>query len=154
MNHVKTYHTKQQAAILNYMAESAHNYVTVSQIATHLKEEGHSVGLTTIYRQLDKLEKEGIVHKIVLDGNSGACYQYTGDDTDSMLLKCEDCGGIIPMDCSHMQELYQHVLQEHQFRVNPHRTMFYGVCDACLLQEKKAGKQEKNKKTQAERNKR
>lgn len=140
MNYGKTYHTKQQAAILKYMSESTGQYVTVSQIATHLKEEGQSVGLTTIYRQLDKLEKDGIVHKIVLDGNSGACYQYTGEDEEQMLLKCEDCGGMIPMDCSHIAELYQHVLQEHQFRVNPHRTMFYGVCDNCLTQEKQKKK--------------
>ena len=142
MNDGKTYHTKQQAAILKYMSESTGKYVTVSQIAAHLKEEGQSIGLTTIYRQLDKLEKEGIVHKIVLDGNSGACYQYTGEDEEQMLLKCEDCGGMIPMDCSHITELYQHVLQEHQFKVNPHRTMFYGVCDNCLTQEKQKGKKD------------
>lgn len=137
LNHAKTYHTRQQKAILNFMSDSADQYVTVSQIAAHLKEEGQPVGLTTIYRQLDKLEKDGIVHKIVLDGNSGACYQYAGKDAGQLLLKCEDCGGIIPMACSHMVELYEHVLLEHQFRVNPHRTMFYGVCDACLAQEKK-----------------
>ena len=38
MNYGKTYHTKQQAAILKYMSESAGQYVTVSQIAARLKE--------------------------------------------------------------------------------------------------------------------
>lgn len=133
MNHAKTYHTKQQAAILKFISESQAGYVSVSQIAAHLKEQGVAVGLTTIYRQLDRFEKEGIVHKVVLDGNSGAYYQYAQQEEQShLLLKCEDCGGITPMDCSHMGELYQHVLEEHQFRVNPYRTMFYGICDACL----------------------
>ena len=142
MNHAKTYHTGQQKVILDFMADCAGKYVTVSQIARHLKEQGQSVGLTTIYRQLDKLEKDGIVHKIVLDGNSGACYQYAGEDVGQLLLKCEDCGGMIPMDCSHMAQLYQHVLKEHQFQVNPHRTMFYGVCDSCLNQHGKKNKQD------------
>ncbi len=133
MNHAKSYHTKQQKIILDYMAGSS-GYVTASQILSHLKAEGQKVGLTTIYRHLEKFEKDGIVYKIVLDGNSGACYQYAENVKGRLLLKCEDCGGMIPMDCSHMDDLYEHVLREHQFKVNPHRTMFYGVCDDCLAQ--------------------
>lgn len=132
MKQAKTYHTRQQKAILNFMAGNEGEYVTVSQIAAHLRQVGEPVGLTTVYRQLDKLEKDGIVHKIVLDGNSGAFYQYAGKEAGRLLLKCEDCGGITPMDCSHMEGLYEHVMQEHRFQVNPYRTMFYGVCDACL----------------------
>ena len=112
-------------------------YVTVSQIAAHVKEQGQSVGLTTIYRHLDKFEQEGLVHKIVLDGNSGAHYQYTGEDEGSFLLKCENCGNMIPMACSHMEELYDHVLEEHSFQVNPHRTMFYGMCNECMERKNK-----------------
>ncbi len=132
MNDGKKYHTRQQDAILHFMENSPEKYVTVSQIATYLKEDGQSVGLTTIYRHLDKFEKEGIVHKIVLDGNSGACYQFQEqEDNSQMLLKCEECGGITPMDCSHMVELYHHVEEDHQFHINPHRTIFYGVCNRC-----------------------
>ena len=36
-----------------------------------------------------------------------------------------------------MKELYSHVLEEHHFNVNPHRTMFYGVCEKCLDKEEK-----------------
>lgn len=37
-----------------------------------------------------------------------------------------------------MEELYEHVLEEHQFQVNPHRTMFYGLCESCIRKGKKA----------------
>lgn len=86
---------------------------------------------------MDKFEQEGLVHKIVLDGNSGAHYQYTGEDEGSFLLKCEKCGNMIPMACSHMEELYDHVLEEHSFQVNPHRTMFYGMCNECMERKNK-----------------
>lgn len=140
MNHAKQYHTKQQKVILEFMEKKEHDYVTASQIAEYLKKTGESVGLTTIYRQLDRFCKEGIVQKLVLDGNSGACYQYIGDhaeEENQFLLKCEDCGDILNMDCGHMKELYSHVLEEHHFNVNPHRTMFYGVCEKCLDKEEK-----------------
>lgn len=131
-----SYHTKQQQAILSYMKNNKKGYVTVSQIAKHLKEQGTPVGTTTIYRHLEKFQKEGVIQKIVLDGNSGACYQYihgkSPDNNCQFLLKCENCGKITNMGCSHMQDLYSHVLEEHNFNVNPHRTMFYGTCSQCL----------------------
>lgn len=138
MNRAKTYHTRQQKAILQFMESMDQTYITAGQIAEYLKEQGESVGLTTIYRHLDRFLKEGIVQKIVLDGNSGACYQYIkrkDDEVNQFLLKCEDCGGIMNMDCGHMKELYSHVLEEHHFNVNPHRTMFYGICEKCLTKE-------------------
>ena len=130
MNHAKTYHTRQQKVILQFI-EGRKEYVTVSQIDEYLKKQGEPVGLTTIYRHLERLRKEGVVQKIVLDGNSGACYQYVGneaDDESRFLLKCEDCGNILNMDCHHMKALYSHVLEEHHFNVDPHRTMFYVIC--------------------------
>lgn len=145
MNHAKTYHTKQQKVILEFMENTQEKYITISQIAEYLKQQGESVGLTTIYRHMDRFLREGIVQKIVLDGNSGACYQYIAgkeEETNQFLLKCEDCGHIMNMDCGHMQELYSHVLEEHHFNVNPHRTMFYGVCEKCLNKESKDGKKE------------
>ena len=132
MSRATKYHTKQQKVILDCLVQSGEGYLTAGQIAAYLKKRGETVGLTTIYRQLERFEKDGVVHKILLDGKSGAYYQYAGEEEDQLLLKCEDCGGIIPMECSHMMELYQHVLQSHRFQVNPHRTMFYGTCDNCL----------------------
>ncbi len=134
MNRAKTYHTRQQKIILQFMEQMDYGYITAGQIAEFLKEQGEAVGLTTVYRHLERFQKEGIVQKIVLDGNSGACYQYIGGQSgeeNQFLLKCEDCGNIQNMDCARMKELYSHVLEEHHFNVNPHRTMFYGVCEKC-----------------------
>ena len=35
------------------------------------------------------------------------------------------------MDCSHLGELYDHLLEGHGFAINPRRTMFYGLCQKC-----------------------
>ena len=84
---------------------------------------------------LERLEKQGLVHKLVTD--EGACWQYCDCHAhrDCILLKCEVCGAIQHMDCGHLGELYQHVLQRHHFRINPRRTLFYGLCDRCSGEE-------------------
>ena len=90
--------------------------------------------MTTVYRQLERLAQQGLVHKAVTD--QGAYYQYCGHDEGScFLLKCEKCGCIRHLDCSHLGELYQHLEREHHFRIDPRRTLFYGLCESCGREE-------------------
>ena len=126
-----TYMTRQQQAVLDCIAACPGGCATAMVLADRLRSGGQSVGLTTVYRQLERLEKQGLVHKLVTD--EGACWQYCDCHAhrDCILLKCEVCGAIQHMDCGHLGELYQHVLQRHHFRINPRRTLFYGLCDRC-----------------------
>ena len=105
-------------------------------LAQKLRQDGQSVGLSTVYRQLEKLVAQGKVHKLLTE--EGACYQYCDKarHTDCFLLQCEGCGAIFHMDCSHLGELYDHLLEGHGFAINPRRTMFYGLCEKCREAEK------------------
>ena len=102
-----------------------------AELTEELHREGQSIGLTTVYRQLEKLSRQGLVHKLVTD--EGACYQYCShaDKNACFLLKCEGCGAIFHMDCGHLSQLYDHLLTEHGFAINPRRTLFYGLCAKC-----------------------
>ena len=117
-----TYMTRQQQAVLDCIAACPGGCATAMALADRLRSGGQSVGLTTVYRQLERLEKQGLVHKLVTD--EGACWQY-----------CDCHAHIQHMDCGHLGELYQHVLQRHHFRINPRRTLFYGLCDRCSGEE-------------------
>ena len=93
------------------------------------------MGLATIYRQLDKLEAEGSVHKITTE--DGALYQYCphAGGHRCFLLRCEDCGRIVHLDCSHLEALYQHLEAEHHFLVDARRTVLTGRCQSCTEKE-------------------
>ncbi len=70
------YKTKQQIAIIDCLKDHGKNYVTVVDIEKYLKEKNCSVGITTIYRHLDRLEQDGVVARINVEKQQGACYQY------------------------------------------------------------------------------
>ena len=40
------------------------------------------------------------------------------------------------MECHHLEEIYRHIGDDHNFRINPKKTVFYGKCGKC----QKAGK--------------
>lgn len=126
-----TYTTKQQKAVLSCLAAFGTRAVSANEIARTLSESGESVGLATLYRQLEKLERSGNIHKISTD--EGAYYQYcpSHEGRECFLIKCERCGHITHVDCERLSPLYGHLEAEHHFAINPRKTMFYGLCAAC-----------------------
>ena len=127
------YKTKQQVAIMDCLKVHGKNYVTVVEIEKYLKEKNCSVGVTTIYRHLEKLEQDGVVARINVEKQQGACYQYVMEDEndDCFYIECEKCGQVSRMECHHLAELYNHVNADHHFSINPKKTVFYGRCSRC-----------------------
>ena len=125
------YMTKQQQAVLACIRGCAEG-IGAAELTELLHRQGETVGLTTVYRQLERLEKEGKVHKIVTD--TGAKYQFCScyqSGKDCFLLKCERCGAVQHADCTRLAPLYRHLEEEHGFAIDPHRTLFYGLCRQC-----------------------
>lgn len=125
------YMTRQQQAVLKCIESCPGGRATAMDLMQMLRQEGQTVGLSTVYRQLEKLVAQGKVHKLLTE--EGACYQYCDKTVhrDCFLLQCEGCGAIFHMDCSHLGELYGHLLESHGFAINSRRTMFYGLCGKC-----------------------
>ena len=125
------YMTRQQQAVLKCIESCPGGRATAMALMQMLRQEAQTVGLSTVYRQLEKLVAQGKVHKLLTE--EGACYQYCDKTVhrDCFLLQCEGCGAIFHMDCSHLGELYGHLLESHGFAINPRRTMFYGLCGKC-----------------------
>ena len=102
----------------------------------YLKTQGASIGQSTVYRQLESLVDEGILAKYIIDGNSPACFEYVGADSHKTgdvcyHCKCENCGRLIHLHCDELDQLQAHLLSTHQFKLNPMRTVFYGLCEQC-----------------------
>ena len=128
------YITKQQQAVLSCLSAHRDGSVTALELAEELRRQGLSVGMATVYRQLEKLEAQGRIHKISTE--EGACYQFCDHPCGGcFLLKCERCGRIQHLDCHQLGPLYQHVKDEHQFIINPRKTMLYGLCGSCAGKE-------------------
>lgn len=131
-----SYITKQQQAVLRCLECRREESLTAADLAEDLRQMDCPVGLATIYRQLEKLEHAGRVHRV--DTPEGAFYHFCAhaDSRQScFLLKCESCGRIQHLDCAHLQSLYDHLEQDHHFRINPRGTLFTGLCESCAEKE-------------------
>ena len=135
-----SYVTKQYQAVLQCLEARDSAAFTAAELAEDLRLAGHPVGLATVYRQLDKLETAGVVHKVPTE--EGALYQrcpHPAADHGCFLLRCESCGRILHLDCSQLEELYRHLETSHHSRIDPRRTILTGRCQHCLEQEESHG---------------
>ena len=137
MNPRSKYKTKQREILLNYLETSSGVHITASDVCEYFKERGASIGQSTVYRQLERLVDEGVINKYTIDGNSPACFEFVGShahaDADTCYhCKCEKCGKLIHLHCDEMEVIQSHLYEEHRFKMNPIRTVFYGICEQCI----------------------
>ena len=126
------YNTKNRELLTQYLRETAGRHVTVQEICDHFKGR---MGTTTVYRQLDRLVEDGRVNKYLLDGASGAYFEYVDQshcgDTACFHCKCEKCGRLIHLHCDELAGIQHHILAHHGFKVDSLKTVFYGICESC-----------------------
>lgn len=128
------YNTRQKELLLTFLRENSSEHITVQKISAFMSNAGTPMGTATIYRQLDSLVEQGCVKKYILDGRSGACYQYTESGAkcgEHYHLKCISCGKLIHLDCDFLNSINSHILSHHDFVVDSSKTVFYGQCEEC-----------------------
>lgn len=130
------YSTKQRDALLRYLKEFPGKHFTVQDISDHLREEEIPIGTTTLYRHLNRMVEEGIVNKYITDNIGSACFEYVGEgesceESQCFHLKCEKCNKLIHMSCGELGLISNHLMQDHGFKLDSLRTVFYGICEDC-----------------------
>ena len=123
-----SYNTKQKDLILEIIKTKKCDF-TVKDLYENLN---HKVGLTTIYRFIEKMEKEGFISKEISEDNI-TYYQYLEkcNEENHFYLKCEKCKSVIHIDCDCINELYNHINSEHKFKLNKEKIIINGICNKC-----------------------
>lgn len=128
------YKTKQKESLLSFLIKNKDKHTNVREISDFLKFEGTPMGTATIYRQLEKLVEQGMVRKYILDGSTGACFQYIDEKdccNEHFHLKCISCGQLIHINCDYLSGINKHIFEHHGFTVDSSQTVFYGKCSEC-----------------------
>lgn len=134
------YKTKQGALVLDCFKNSGGTHLTIDAVCRILEEKNTPVGKATVYRQVQKLVDEGTVRKYSADNADSACFQYVGDDEhckQHFHLKCTKCGKLFHASCPYLDGINKHIFEHHGFTVDNTRTVFYGICEDCMREQKK-----------------
>ena len=108
-----------------------HEPVKAYDILDELKHEKASSAPPTVYRALDFLQEQGLVHKI----ESLNAYIGCGDPTDShssQFLICSDCGAVAELGDVDIQNLLDQKAKHFGFKIDQQMVEINGHCQACL----------------------
>ena len=130
------YKSKHRDQILEVLREQEGRHLTAGQLLDRLREKGLTIGVATIYRQLDRLVEEGAVNKYMVDAVTGACYEFKGEHGAQSAYvhgKCEKCGKVVHIERRTMEAAMQNLSGggDSGFELDCTRTLFYGICGDC-----------------------
>lgn len=124
-----SYKTDQKEFLIDYLTKNSDKYISVQDIEKYLFQSQKKVGVTTIYRFLNKLEEEGKLRVETKDHTK--YYQYISDECKNHFhLKCENCGKIIHFECEKFSKMIKHIEKEHSFFIDS-KFVIYGLCEKC-----------------------
>lgn len=129
----KKYKTKQKEIILDNIKKINHEF-TIQELYLKLNKE---VGLTTIYRLVDKLVSDKVLNKYITSDNK-TYYEYLKkcSHENHFYLKCNNCSKLIHIDCDCIKELENHILNNHKFNINHENIVINGICSKCRSDKK------------------
>ena len=129
-----TYRTKQRDVLLDKIMAYEEEPFTADDLILKLMSTSKPVSKATVYRTLDKLERDGLVRKYYVEPSESAFYQYVGqhlDCEDHYHCVCYQCERLFHIDCHIFDDLDAHFQHEHHFKIDLQRTILYGLCENC-----------------------
>lgn len=134
----KVYSKNNKVHILNFLEQHANFQFSVQEIHTALLEQGVSLNLTTVYRQLEKLCNSGNVLQFSSKDGKTQLFQINEENcTTHLHVRCVVCGKISHLDCSEVSAFLEHINSAHHIRVNCKNSMLFGICQKCAAVQKK-----------------
>lgn len=123
------YKTQTRQIIMDYMVENPDRIFKASDIAKNLP----SVSLSTIYRNLSRLEKAGLVQIVGAEENKELQYRYTGPGRceAKMHLVCKICGKFFHLDGPALKMLLLSVQRIKGFELDQQQSVLLGRCAEC-----------------------
>lgn len=106
--------------------------VTAREISELLRERGSGVGLASIYRALELLERLGLIKRFDV-GEGVARYEPahpSGEHHHHVV--CDSCGTVEPFEDQALERAITRLSDKVSFDVAEHDVTLHGTCPACL----------------------
>lgn len=110
-------------------AVRALGHATPDAVAEHVRRTHPSINLSTVYRNLETLEKAGLIVHTHL-GHGGATF-HAADDAAHLHLVCGGCGEVAESDLDAAASLVARLAEDFGFQTDVRHFAIYGTCAAC-----------------------
>ena len=110
-------------------AQSLHSVMRSQRVCEAQSHQG--IGLATIYRSLDALQKLGLIqHRVTLEGIT----LYSLVEHDRHCMTCLYCRQSFPIKACPVMDFEAKLRHSSSFKIYYHTLEFFGLCESCAHQ--------------------
>lgn len=120
--------TWQREAVRSALSESE-GFVSAQSLHSHLRDQGSSIGLATVYRALSDLASEGEADSLQQEGES--LYRACTPGSHHHHLICRNCGLTVEIEADAVEEWARDIAAQHGFTQPNHIVDVFGLCADC-----------------------
>lgn len=120
--------TPQRMLVLSAI-ENSEDHISAEEIYTQVVAKYPHVNISTIYRNLELLNRLGLVTETDLGG--GRVRYHPAGKGHHHHLVCQECGKIIDLDESVLSSLKDILLREYKFSADLRHLAIFGRCADC-----------------------
>lgn len=125
--------TPQRRAVLDVIIENEGKHLSTEDIYDIVKKSCPEIGLATVYRTVQLLEKMGTICRMNFDDG---CNRYElvhqEEDHQHHHLVCLLCGGVQEVEDDLLEILEGKIEEKYKFKIINHSVKFFGYCSKCI----------------------
>jgi Fur family zinc uptake transcriptional regulator len=92
----------------------------------------------TVYRALETLTEQGLVHRIETLGAFVACHEHESDHSHAQFAVCRECGSVEEIHDAQLTASIKKLAASLKFRIEREMLELMGLCSKCAPALKKA----------------
>lgn len=124
--------TPQREAVVKVLLDNTDDHLKAEDIYAKTKVIASDIGLATVYRTLELLEKLDIIYRFEYgDGQSRYELGRKSEKHYHHHLICLKCGEISEFNDDLLEKLEEKIAVEKNFKITDHSLKFFGICSKC-----------------------
>jgi Fur family ferric uptake transcriptional regulator len=112
--------------ILDLFEQSDKRHMTAEEVYRLLSDEGHDIGLATVYRVLTQFEQAGLLIRHHFDSDKAVFELNQGEHHDHLV--CLQCGKVEEFYDSEIEKRQNRIAKERGFAIHDHSLQIYADC--------------------------
>ena len=112
--------------ILDLFEQGNKRHMTAEDVYRLLSDEGHDVGLATVYRVLTQFEQAGLLIRHHFDSDKAVFELNQGDHHDHLV--CMQCGKVEEFVDAEIEKRQTRIAKERGFVIREHSLQIYAEC--------------------------
>jgi Fur family transcriptional regulator, ferric uptake regulator len=105
--------------------------LTAQEIFDRLRSQGRRVGIASVYRTLEQLNRDGYLQRIDIGAGTSRFEPVHADGQHHHHLVCDDCGKVEAFADDELERALRKVERRTGYSVAGHDVVLRGACDDC-----------------------